>query len=404
MKILVVCQHYWPEQFQITAICEELVKRGHQVTVLAGLPNYPQGVIPLEYRGGKNRFQERDGVKIIRVGEIGRKQNALGLAINYYSYSLLASRKTKELADDFDVVFAYQLSPVMMASPAVAYKNRTGIPLLLYCCDLWPESMKVMLGGRGKTIFNHYKTVSKKIYHSADVVAVQSLSFIEYFKQQHSMPEGRLVYVPQFATSKYLDADFSEAHEGVNFVFLGNIGRAQDIPCILNAVKYMSHNSGFKVHFVGDGACLSEAQQLTEALALTEQVIFHGSKPFAEMPLYYRLADACLLTLDGCSWVGTTLPSKLQGYMAAGKPVIAAINGGARDVIEQSGCGRAVDAGDAQGLAQLMDDFVANKNKYEACGNAGRNYFRTHFTRNKYIDDIERLLNRISEGEVHVQG
>ena len=146
MKILVVCQHYWPESFQITAICEDLVKRGHEVTALVGLPNYPTGNIPEEYRNGGNRYQEKDGVKIIRAEEVGRKPGIWGRARNYYSYANSAKHKTRELDGDFDVVFAYQLSPVMMAEPAVAYKKRTGAPVLLYCCELWPESMKVLIG------------------------------------------------------------------------------------------------------------------------------------------------------------------------------------------------------------------------------------------------------------------
>ncbi|MBX9034611.1 glycosyltransferase family 4 protein [Gordonibacter massiliensis (ex Traore et al. 2017)] len=399
MRVLTVCQHYWPEDFQITAVCEELVRRGHEVTVLAGLPNYPSGVVPEEYHRGCNRRQEKDGVSIVRSFEIGRKPGPLRLALNYYSYARSATRIAKSMPGDFDAVFAYQLSPVMMAEPAVAYKERTGAPLLLYCCDLWPESMKVMLGDRFPFLLKHYEKVSGEIYGQADLLAVQSSAFSDYFAQVHGIPAKRVRYVPQFAPSKFLDEDFScNEHSGVNFALMGNIGRAQSIPCILEAVAKMRHDNGFAVHFVGDGACLQEARDLVRRYSLEDRVVFHGRRPFSEMPSYYQMADACLLALDGSTWVGATLPSRLQGYMAAGKPIIAAINGGARHVIEESGCGRAVDAGDSDGLAALMDGFVDDPEAYSACGGAGRRYFREHFMKEQHMDAIEGLLRQIADG------
>lgn len=404
MKILTVCQHYWPEQFQITAICEELVRRGHEVTALVGLPNYPHGVVPEEYRHGRNRVQEKDGVRIIRVPEIPRKSHAVSLALNYYSYSRAAVRKTKELPDDFDVIFSYQLSPVLMANPAVAYKQRTHTKMLLYCLDLWPESMKVLLGNRGNLLLSHYKKVSREIYDAADMIAVQSPAFCDYFEEVHAIPQDKLTYLPQFAASEYLDMDFDSDHEEVNFVFLGNIGRAQNIPCILRAVLAMKHRTGFKVHFVGEGACLESAEQFVTDNSLGDRVLFHGQQPFSKMPEYYSLADACLLTLDGDSWVGTTLPSKLQGYMAAGKPVLASINGGARTVIEESGCGLCVEAGNVLELARMMDDFIDKLEDYRDCGVAGREYFKENFMREQFFEKLEGLLVQLVERDTSVQG
>ena len=403
MRVLVVCQHYWPEDFQVTAVCEELVRRGHEVTALVGLPNYPSGVVPGEYRRGRNRRQEKDGVSIVRAFEVGRGRGAVRLALNYYSFARSAARVAKSLPDDFDVVFAYQLSPVMMAEPAVAYKRKSGVPLLLYCCDLWPESMKVMLGNRLPLLLKHYEKVSGRVYGQADLIAVQSSAFPDYFAQTHGIAGGRIRYVPQFAPSKFLDQDFScDAHAGVNFVLMGNIGRAQSVPCILEAVARMRNDRGFAVHFVGDGACLQEARDIVRRLGLDDRVVFHGRRPFSEMPSYYRMADACLLALDGSTWVGTTLPSRLQGYMAAGKPILAAINGGARDVIEESGCGRAVDAGDSEGLAALMDGFVDDPEAFSACGEAGRRYFKDHILREQHVDAIEMLLEEIVDGSASV--
>lgn len=401
MKILAVCQHYWPESFQITAVCEDLVRRGHSVTALVGLPNYPTGKVPPEYRGGKNRRQEKDGVSIVRVFEIGRGKSPFRLAANYYSYSLSATRAVRSLDRDYDVVFSYQLSPVMMAMPAVEYKRETGAPILMYCCDLWPESMKVMIGNRFGLLLSHYGKVSRKIYQAADILAVQSSAFGDYLCPVHGIDESKIRYVPHFSSASYLHEDFIDGgHDGVNFVFMGNIGRAQDIPCILDAVARMRHASGFVVHFVGDGSFLGRAKSMVDKMGINDRVTFHGKRPYSEMPDWYRISDACLLTLDGSTWVGATLPSKLQGYMAAGKPILAAIDGGARHVIEESGCGTCVAAGNSEGLARLMDSFIDDPERYESCGQAGRSYFSENFMREQHVDKIEGLLEELKGGRI----
>lgn len=397
MKILAVTQYYWPESFQVTTICEELAARGHEVTVLTGLPNYPSGTIPQEYRRGKNRRQRRNGVDIIRAPLIARGKNPLRLALNYHSFAWAATRASRSLEDDFDVVFVHEISPVTMVEPAAAYKKRCGAPLLVYCCDLWPESLKTILGERGKPIVGLYRKVSKRLYDAADLIAVQSTAFPEYLHEVHGIPYDKTTYLPQFADDEYLDKDFSAPHDGINFMIMGNMGRAQDIPVVLRAVELMEHNEGFKVHFVGDGSCFEETKEYVRKKGLDDRVVLHGRRPYEEMERYYSIADACILTLNGDTWVGTTLPARLQGYMAAGKPILACINGGAKNVIEQSGCGRCVNAGDAEGFASILDRFIDNPSDYRGCGESGREYFRNHFTKDKYILTLERLLENLQE-------
>lgn len=145
MKVLFVCQHYWPEQFQTTDICEELVRRGHDVTALVGIPNYPTGIVPEEYRMGRNREQTRNGVRIVRAEEVPRKPGVVGLAKNYWSYMSGADNRLHELESSYDIIFAYQISPVLMAEPAMRAKKLFGAPVMLYCADIWPDAVKAML-------------------------------------------------------------------------------------------------------------------------------------------------------------------------------------------------------------------------------------------------------------------
>lgn len=395
MKILMICQHYWPEHFQITEVCEELARRGHDVTALVGVPNYPTGVVPEDYLGGKNRLQEHNGVHIVRVEEVPRRNGIAGLARNYLSYMLAAKRKARELPGDFDVVFAYQITPVLMAAPMRDAKRRSGCPALLYCADIWPDAVMAMLPRRLSFLMPAVKAVSMRIYREADFVATNSSAYVDCFERVHGFDPAKLRYVPQYAEDTYLSMDLEpEPSSKARFMVMGNIGRLQDMPSVLEAVNRIKRRDDFELHIVGTGSVIGECERYVSENGLEDKVIFHGRRPFEEMPRFYRMADACVLTLNvpGAPWISSTLPSRLQGYMAAGKPILAAISGSAAEVIRESGCGRAASAGDSAGLAALMEDFIDNRSAYAGCGEAGRRYFRANFTKDRYMDEIESLL------------
>lgn len=395
MKILVVCQYYYPEQFRINDICEQLVKNGHSVTVLTGLPNYPDGNIPKEYRWGRKRKEVINGVEIRRSFEIGRKHGVIGMAVNYASFMLSASVKALFLKKDFDVIFVYQLSPVTMALPGIMMKKRTKKPLYLYSCDIWPESMRTILPDEDSFIFRVVKKFSTYLYSQCDAIAVTSKPFIDYFNKTHSIPVEVISYIPQHAEDLYLKMNFSQVDDIIDFVFMGNIGIAQDLECILDAAEMIKHIPKFKIHFVGDGAFLEKSKLNSRNKGLEDIVVFHGRHPLEKMPDFYKLADACLLTLKANNLIGLTMPSKLQGYMAAGKTVIGAINGAAQEVIKESQCGLCVNASDSKALAEAMKDFIENHDKYKECGENGRKYFRKYFTKDIFMKNLEKELSRL---------
>lgn len=391
MNILVVCQYYYPENFQITPICEALVENGHKVTVLTGLPNYPSGIIPDDYK--KNHRNEIvNGVHVIRCYEIGRKKGAAYLALNYLSYVYSSSKKINKLPGDFDIIFVYQLSPVLMALPALKYKKKYHTPLLLYCCDLWPESVKMYIKDERNPVFWWVKKISRRVYNACDQIACQSSSFIPYMKRVHNIPGEKLKYIPAFADDAYLNIDFTPDNEIVDFVFLGNLGIAQDLFSVLDAIEKIKNLPGFMVHFVGDGTVLNDMKKYVSEHELEKVVTFYGRRPVDEMPEYYKLADACLVSLKADNEIGLTLPGKVQGYMAAGKPIIAMMKGSAKEVIEAADCGVCVEASNSEELARTMQDFIINHDKYQNCGMNGREYFKNHFTKKRFMDSLEKEL------------
>lgn len=400
MNILVVCQYYFPEEFRINDICEQLVSNGHQVTVITGLPNYPTGVIPNEYRKGRRRKENIKGVNIIRCFEVPRRNNTIGLALNYMSYAISSSLKVISFNKNYDIVFCYQLSPVFMALPAIIYKKLRDKPLLLYCCDLWPESLKSIIRDENTIVYKFAKKISSKIYGECDHIAITSKPFSGYIKNLNNKIEEKIIsYIPQHADDMYLKMDFTvEDNDCVDFMFLGNVGQAQDLDCLIEAVEFIKDINNFKVHIVGDGSYLNDFKRIVREKKLEGKFIFYGRHPVDKMPEFYKIADSCLLTLKHENFTGMTVPSKLQGYMAAGKPVIGAINGAAQDIIKESECGLCVNASDAKGLSQVMLEFISNKSKYISCGQKGRKFFEENFTKDIFIAHLEELLNEMVIG------
>lgn len=397
MKILTVCQYYYPEQFKVNEICEALVKQGHEVTVLTGLPNYPSGIVPDEYKKLQKRKEIINGVNVIRCFEVGRGSGKLKLILNYLSYMIFACVKVFTLPKDFDVIYVFQLSPVTMAIPGILYKKLNRKKLFLYCQDLWPESLKALNISETSPIFKLVNKVSRLIYRQCDEIAVTSKSFIQYLVQQHGISEKKIGYHPQHAEELFLSINGEvEQNNQIDFLFAGNIGKVQDIDCILKAVNEIKDIDNFHVHFVGDGSYLETAKNLSKELKVEEKLTFHGRYPIDKMYDFYKMTDAFLLTLQGGNFLSQTVPSKLQGYMAAGKPIFGAIDGAAQEIIKEVNCGKCTNAGDYKELAQLMKHYIENYSSYEEYGVRGHQYFKENFSLDVYLDNLNQSLQKIS--------
>lgn len=197
MKILVVCQYYTPEPFRHPDICEELVRKGNEVFVITGTPNYPMGETYKEYEHGKRKDEVINNVRVHRCYTVPRKNNPVFRALNYFSFAFFSTRYVKHLKEDFDIVFVHQLSPVIMAKAGIRYKRIKNVPLVLYCLDLWPES--AVIGGikKGSLIYRFLHRISKRIYKSADKILISSKSFSEYFGNEFGIYDT--FYLPQYA-------------------------------------------------------------------------------------------------------------------------------------------------------------------------------------------------------------
>lgn len=390
MKILVVCQHYWPEPFPLADTCEELVRRGHVVHVVTGIPNYPMGYIYEDYKNGRNRRQEKNGVTINRTFTVGRRHNVLFRMLNYFSYAISSTLYVRRLKEEYDVIYTNQSSPVMMVNAAMAYAKKWKKKTVLYCMDLWPASLAAGGIGEQSPIYKLFRRISARLYRKADRILITSQMFREYFKSEFDIEDDRIAYHPQYADSRFDLLPDREPDGTINLTFAGNIGSAQSIPTILHAAKLLNDHPELRWHIVGDGSELENSKKLCAELGLTN-VIFHGRRPTEEMPSYYAMADAMLVTLTADPLISMTLPGKVQTYMAAGKPIIGAARGEIPAVLKAANCGYCGKAEDAESLADAVRQFLNCEDKKQL-GEKARAYYLAHFTREKFMDNLEKEL------------
>ncbi len=384
MKILVISQYYYPEPFRITDICEELVKLGHDVLVVTGTPNYPMGEIYEGYEKRKKSDEVINGVKIHRCKIHPRKSGAIHRLWNYYSYCFASTKYIKKLDNSYDVVFINQLSPVIMAKAGIKYAKLHNKKSILYCLDLWPASL--VAGGVSKgLIYKWFYYESKKIYKSVDKILITSKSFAKYFDEEFDIKDT--YYLPQYAETQFVNIKQKQTGEVFNLLFAGNVGTAQCVETIIAAAKILK-NQKIVFHIVGDGIELEKIKKIAKGLS---SVIFYGRKPIEEMPKYYEMADAMLVTLTDDPIISLTLPGKVQTYMAAGKPIIGAANGETTLVLESAQGGYCGMAKDSRALAKNIINLIKSKKSIQIGENNKKFYLNT-FSKEKFIFDLVNIL------------
>lgn len=402
-KILVVSQHYKPEPFNVSEVCEGLARQGHDITMLTALPNYPEGNVPEEFRGGKHRDEIVDGVRVVRVPIVSRGAdlkgfNKLKRVANYFSFPIASWLTHAAMDRRYDCVICMQYSPVLMALPALRIAKKQGVPCLLWSFDLWPEDM--LTGGlsRDGLPYRIMRRVSRSIYRRADMVAVTSPGFTAYFDEQLNLHDLKTVWLPQLAEETFERvADSAEAniHKTV-FTFAGNIGGNQGVETIVQAASLLVHEP-IRVRIVGSGSRLDACRALAVELGATN-VEFTGRMSIEAMPKVYAESDAMLLTLskpaDGGSLVPVyTIPRKFQSYLAAGKPVLCAVDGTVGKIVADSYCGIACPAEDPEALADAMRRFsyLAPEGREDLAKNA-KTLYNKRFSRLKFFSRLTAII------------
>ena len=403
MRLLVVTQYFWPENFRINDLVAELVNRGHQVTVLTGLPNYPEGKIFQDYSDNPQLYSNYKGADIVRVPMSTRGDGGLRLILNYLTFAISASTfgLCKLHNRKFDAIFTCQLSPVTVGIPAVIIRAVKKVPMVFWILDLWPESLQAVGAVRSKILLHLVERLVTSIYDRCDLILVQSKSFIPAITK-YTKKNQRVQYFPSWSD---LIFNFENGEAAIEvpvkkdcftIVFTGNIGEAQDFPAILAAAERLKNFSNIRWIIVGDGRMAESVAAEIIARGLKDCVFLQGRFPVERMPSFIKHADALLVTLRNEPIFALTIPGKLQSYLASGKPILAMINGEGARVVNESGSGLTCSAGNSESLANavLRLSAMSDEDRLDM-GKKGLEYTKREFDRINLISRLELMLDQL---------
>jgi len=346
MRVLVVSQYFWPENFRINDLCSEMVKEGYSVTVLTGEPNYPSGQKDGDYLNNKEAYDFYNGSDIVRVPLVARGRGKLKLILNYMSYFLFASSigLWKLRNKKFDVVFVCQLSPITIALPAIIYRKIYKVPVVMWVLDLWPDSLKAVGMIKSEKILNIINKLVEFIYNRCDLILGQSQRFVAAISNKCN-PSVDVDYFPSWAESLFEDKSSQNKSSEfdanlLNLLFAGNVGEAQNFPSILTALEILKSKGVLvKFHIVGDGRNYQNLKEEIFSRGLGESVKLWGRYPLEAMPDFYASADVLFVSLKNSPAFSMTIPGKVQSYMMAEKPILASLDGEGAETILQASCG-----------------------------------------------------------------
>lgn len=392
MKILVVTQYFYPETFRVNTLCSELVKRGHEVVVLTGYPQYPQGKIYDGYGFSKPYETEWNGVRIERVKMRPRGKTPVGLLLNCYSFVHEGEKWVKKCKEKFDAVYVFEVSPVTVGLPALAYKKKFGTPIYFNVQDLWPENVEIVLGIRNRFIIGTINKLVDKIYSGSDKILCSSKSFVENIAKR-GVPKNKLVFWPQFC----IKPDFSNickpecyCDDKFNIVFTGNIGEAQGLDLLVDAAKELKETN-VRWFLVGDGRAKEKLQKKVTENNLEDVITFIGKVSEEEANRYIYFADCAYLSFKKNKLFDMTLPAKLQSYMACGTPILAAARGETARVIHEAQCGFVCEQ-DADKLAEIVQKIVLFSSELNVMRANAERYFNQNFNVELALKKLEDLM------------
>ncbi|MEV5029133.1 glycosyltransferase family 4 protein [Paenibacillus sp. LPE1-1-1.1] len=399
--ILVISQYFYPEQFRINDICTEWVKRGYKVTVITGIPNYPQGKYYKGYSLFKSRRETYNDVDIIRIPLVARGSNSITLILNYLSF-VVSGFIWKSITNvKADFVFIYEVSPMTQALPGIWYAMKRKIPCYLYVQDLWPENVAIITGTTNKWVLSSIGKMVDYIYSHCTKILTTSKSFVKSIENR-GVSTNKIKFWPQYAEDFYKPMKKSEAvidgeEKIFKVIFTGNIGNAQGLDILPKAAKIIKNEIGCtrKIHFtiVGEGRYKDTLLELIENNDVTELFSFIPKKPASEIPEILSEHDVAIICLTANPLFKMTIPAKLQSYMACGMPILASADGETANIVNESRSGKVCEVGNAKSFA----DTVVEMSKLSAIELDelqlnSRNYYENNFNKQDLLDEIDDLF------------
>ena len=399
MKILIITQYFYPENFKSNDLAFELKNRGHDVTVLTGLPNYPEGEIYDDYGFFKNRKQIVKGVKVVRSLLLPRgKGGGIRLFLNYYSFAFFASIKAvlRSFSNKYDSIIVHEPSPITQFYPAYFLHKLQKTPVYFWVMDLWPESLEIAGGVKNQFVLNYFKKLVIKFYKNSEKILITSKGFRKSITEKGDF-DNKIEYFPNWAEESISDGisnyPIPTLPDGFKVMFAGNVGEAQDMESIMTAAKILKDHSHIKFIIVGDGRKLSFVNDFIKENELQKTVFCLGRFPVEAMSTFFSKADLMLVSLKHDKIFNLTVPAKVQAYMSVSKPIIGMLDGEGADIINDANCGTSVGAGKSNELADAIIKFsTLCESELVQMGKNGKVFFEKNFKLSSCIDILENIL------------
>jgi len=403
VNILIVTQYFHPEPFRVNDLVRGLRNRRHQVTVLTGMPNYPEGRFYPGYGWLRPAGEDFEGARVIRVPLVSRGcARNWRLVLNYFSFAFFACLLGPlRCRGPFDLIFVFAPSPITVGLPALLLGAIKRAPVMLWIQDLWPETL-LAVGQRG-FLSRVAAWVANFVHRGCDMLLVQSKAFTQPLVSRGIAP-ARIRYLPNWAEDFYKPTNADIVNDplrefkGTRILFAGNLGTAQSFETIVEAAGLLRHRPDIHWIIVGDGVMRGWLEEQIRSCQLSATMTLLGRRPAEDMPALFSHADALLVTLRRDPVFSMTIPSKIQSYLASGTAIVGALDGEGARIIEESAAGLVAPAEDAQGLAQRVIQLSAmTAAERSAMGVRGRKYFDNHFNRDALIDQMETWMQELTE-------
>lgn len=397
--ILVISQYFYPEQFRINDICCEWIKRGYKVTVLTGIPNYPQGQFYEGYGYTKKRNEIWNDIEIIRIPLIPRGKNIIGLVFNYLSFPISGFFWNLFGKIKADYVFMFETSPMTQCMIGVWYAKKHKCPLYLYVQDLWPENVEIITGVHNKLIIGPIQAMVDHIYKNCTDIFVTSPSFVKAVCDRN-VSESKVHYWPQYAEEFYVALEKCPTPEipkdkKFKIIFTGNIGYAQGLNILpKTALLLKEKKCDVKFYIVGDGRYKEELIKEISEYKVLEMFSLIDRQPAERIPELLAACDVAFLSFMDTDLFTMTIPAKLQSYMASGMPIIAAAAGETERIIQEAKCGCCVPLGDAQALADAIIQMQnVSESIWKEMGINANLYSQKYFDKKSLMDMMDSFFN-----------
>lgn len=393
--ILVITQYFYPEPFRINDMCLEWIKRGYKVTVLTGIPNYPQGEFYEGYSIKENRTENYNGVEIIRIPLVARGHSSIKLFLNYISFVVSGYWWKIRTKLEADYVFTFEVSPMTQALIGVWYTKKYKVPNYLYVQDLWPENVEIVTGITSPVVIKPISKMVNYIYKNCTDIFATSPSFVKEIQKRVEDKE-KVHYLPQYAEEFYkpvVQKPVPEIPQNDKFkvIFTGNIGQAQGLD-ILPKTAQLLKGENIEFVIVGDGRYREEFEKEIAQREVEDMFVLVPRQPAEYVPQLLAACDAAFISFQNAELWKMTIPAKLQSYMACGMPIIASAFGETERIIKEAQCGVCAPIGDEKVLAQKI---LSLKNEdLSVMAKNSLSYYEKHFDKQSIMNGLDEYFEK----------